>query len=198
MRLTSLNVVIMVSVAPDIICSIQRFTLLRYLRTPSNVLDWVHFAMMIFGWKLWYAHVDRTERFAMEPGYSVLSSIADQTPARLLLTNAEEEARFLRFSQELGKLNESLQMYTNVVSICGASPVWQPVCVSVRPVPSCLALPRDKRRKHQCIFASNNMQFTRMQPLFTSSRIWRTYINNNVKKECMSTNKHPKIYTLAN
>ncbi len=107
---------------PDIIDGIRHFTLLQYLQTPSNVLDWTHFAMMITGWVYWYAYVDKTARFTMEPGYAVLSSPTDQTPARLLLTNAEEEARFLRFSQDLSALSESLRMYTNIASICGASP----------------------------------------------------------------------------
>jgi hypothetical protein len=37
------------------------------------------------------------------------------------LTNAEEEARFLRFSRELGALSENLKMYTNIARICGVS-----------------------------------------------------------------------------
>ncbi len=120
-------------VVPDIYVSIRRFTLSRYLRSPANVLDWAHFAMMISGWRLWYAHLDRAARFTVEPGYSVLRSFVDQTPARLLLTDAEEEAQFLRFSQELGALSESLQMYTNVVCICGASPSCCPP-LYVRPI----------------------------------------------------------------
>ena len=107
----------------DIFLSLKNFELLDYLLSLSNVLDWSHFALMLSGWLLWYAHVDRTVRFSqsMASAYPILASPADQTPARILLTNPDEEGRFLCFSRSLDELEQGLRQYTNVTSICGVA-----------------------------------------------------------------------------
>ena len=76
---------------------------------------------MISGWVLWYAHVDRTTKFSesMAIAYPVLASPEDQAQARILLTDANEEAQFLRFSQNLSDLEQGLRQYTNITSVCG-------------------------------------------------------------------------------
>lgn len=113
-----MNLIIIIF-APDIIASIRYFDILGYLISPSNALDWCHFALMCSGWFLWYAHVDRTSRLTLAAKYDILYSPLDQTPARMLLTNAEDEKLFLQFSHSLSDLEQGLRNYTNVTSLCG-------------------------------------------------------------------------------
>ncbi len=103
----------------DIITSVKKFELLQYLRTGSNLLDWCHFALIITGWILWNNLFERTSKFDMQSQYHVLSSPADQTEARFLSTNSEEEKKFLDFTKAVTELEQSLRIYTNIISICG-------------------------------------------------------------------------------
>ncbi len=82
-------------------------------------MDWCHFALMITGWILWNNHVESVSKFDMQSEYNVLISTADQTEARFLLTNADEEKKFLDFTKSVSELEQSLRIYTNMTSICG-------------------------------------------------------------------------------
>ncbi len=103
----------------DIITAIVNFELLQYLRTGSNLLDWCHFVLIIIGWILWNNHVERISKFDMQSQYNVLRSSADQTEARFLSTNSDEEKKFLDFSKAVSELEQSLRIYTNMISISG-------------------------------------------------------------------------------
>jgi hypothetical protein len=114
--------VILISIqlySADIITAIVNFELLQYLRTGSNLLDWCHFVLIIIGWILWNNHVERISKFDMQSQYNVLRSSADQTEARFLSTNSDEEKKFLDFSKAVSELEQSLRIYTNMISISG-------------------------------------------------------------------------------
>ena len=106
-------------ITPDILLAIRNFNLLGYIFSPANAADWCHFTLMLVGWLRWYAHVKRTSNFSMESSYEILHSPLDQTPARILRTNAEQEMRFLQFSQALADLEQGLRLYSNITSLCG-------------------------------------------------------------------------------
>jgi hypothetical protein len=57
----------------------------------------------------------------MQPQYNVLISPAEQTEARYLATNANEEKMFLDLTKSVSDLEQSLRIYTNILSICGES-----------------------------------------------------------------------------
>ena len=57
--------------------------------------------------------------FTMQPNFNILASTVDQTPARFLLTNAQDEREFLLFSQSIASLEQSIRFYTNIVGLCG-------------------------------------------------------------------------------
>ncbi len=103
----------------DIVNAIKNFEVLQYLLTGSNLLDWCHFILITTGWILWNNHFESVSKFDMQSQYNVLNSPADQTEARFLSTNADEEKKFLEFTKEVSNLEQSLRIYTNIVSICG-------------------------------------------------------------------------------
>ena len=97
----------------------RRFRTIAYFTSISNLSVWAHFWLMSWGWVQLGSYTVESSQFSMRADYPVLNSPEDQTPARILQTNAAQEQIFLTFSQSLTDLDQAFKMYINTTGLCG-------------------------------------------------------------------------------
>ena len=95
--------------------------ILEFMAKLWNWIDIIHFLVMWWAWWLWLSqnYMAANLQSTFPSKFSILKTPTDDTIARRFLTDAEEEFKFLEFSQNVNAMAGNLAMYNVLVSTNG-------------------------------------------------------------------------------
>jgi len=102
----------------EMLYAVKMFRLKIYFGDVWNLFDLCHFGLQWTGWYLWLRQVSLAANLKVPKGFPVLKSFSTDTPARLILTNADSEREFLKFRSDISDMVSNLEFYNVVTSIC--------------------------------------------------------------------------------
>ena len=100
----------------DLLQSFRSYNLQDYVFDLQHWYNWLHTALMWYGWWLWLQCYRQGQSFSMEPAYPVLADT--QASARLFSTDPEAELKYLELVHRVKELSSLSQQYRAIAGLC--------------------------------------------------------------------------------